>query len=247
MAYLLDGAVILLFVAAVIVGYKKGFLGTALNVVGFLAALVLAFLLSAPIANGVYKAVVQPSCEKAIESALAESAGDLTPAESIEKAMDSMPHFVQGLMERKGVTAQVLTNKIGDRVGSTAHEVAVSVTDTVARPVMTLFARCILFVVLFIVLLIVAGILEKILRKLFRKTLFGGVDGILGAVFGAVRGVLWALVLVTVLQAIAGFTKPDAAVSEKTIDETRVVSVIAEHNPLFSAKNAILEQFRVIF
>ena len=245
MAYLLDGAVILLFVAAVIVGYKKGFLGTALNVVGFLAALVLAFLLSAPIANGVYKAVVQPSCEKAIESALADSAGDLTPAESIEKAMDSMPHFVQGLMER--VTAQVLTNKIGDRVGSTAHEVAVSVTDTVARPVMTLFARCILFVVLFIVLLIVAGILEKILRKLFRKTLFGGVDGVLGAVFGAVRGVLWALVLVTVLQAIAGFTKPDAAVSEKTIDETRVVSVIAEHNPLFSAKNAILEQFRVIF
>ena len=166
MAYLLDGAVILLFVAAVIVGYKKGFLGTALNVVGFLAALVLAFLLSAPIANGVYKAVVQPSSEKAIESALADSAGDLTPAESIEKAMDSMPHFVQGLMERKGVTAQTLTNKIGGSVGTAAHDVAVTVTETVAKPVMTLLARCIVFLVLILVLLIVARILEKILGKL---------------------------------------------------------------------------------
>ena len=112
---------------------------------------------------------------------------------------------------------------------------------------MTLLARCIVFLVLILVLLIVARILEKILGKLFRKTLFGGVDGILGAVLGAVRGALWVLLLVTALQAIAGFTKPDAAISEKSIDETMVVSTIAANNPLFSDKNAILEQFRVIF
>ncbi len=247
MAYLLDGAVILLFVAAVIVGYKKGLVGTVLNVVGFFAALILAFTLSAPIANGIYSAVVQPSCEKAIESALTESAGNLTPTESIEKAMGSLPHFVQGLMERKGVTAQTLTNKIGGSVGTAAHDVAVTVTETVAKPVMTLLARCIVFLVLILVLLIVARILEKILGKLFRKTLFGGVDGILGAVLGAVRGALWVLLLVTVLQAVAGFTKPDAVISEKSIDETKVVSTIAANNPLFSDKNAVLEQFRVIF
>ena len=40
MAYLLDGAVILLFVAAVIVGYKKGLVGTVLNVVVSFAALI---------------------------------------------------------------------------------------------------------------------------------------------------------------------------------------------------------------
>ena len=57
----------------------------------------------------------------------------------------------------------------------------------------------------------------------------------------------FALLLVTVLQAVAGFTKPDAVISEKSIDETKVVSTIAANNPLFSDKNAILEQFRVIF
>ena len=247
MAYLLDGAVILLFVAAVVIGYKKGFLSTILNVVGFVAALFAAFALSAPLADGIYKTVVQPSCERAIESALTETAGDLTPAESIEKAMGSLPQFVQGLMERKGVTAQTLTNKIGGSVGSVAHDVAVTVTDTVARPVMTLFIRCIVFLVLFIVLLIVVKILEKIVAKLFRRTLFGGINGALGALLGAVRGALWVLLLVTVLQAIAGFTKPDAAISEKSIDDTKVVSVIAEKNPLFSDKNTVLEQFRVLF
>lgn len=247
MAYLLDAAVIVIFVAAIITGYKRGFARSIINIVGFIAALVLAVLLSEWVANGVYTAVVQPASERAIETAIEDAVGNAQPSQNLDTALEAMPKFVKRLMERKGVTAQALKTKIGDRVQNTASAVAVSVTETAVKPVMTFLIRCIAGLVLFIILLVVAGVLERLLGKIIKHMpLLHTADGLLGGVLGGIKGLLWVMIVITVLQAIAAFTAEDAFISHETIAQTKVVSAVSEYNPLFSENNFSLKQFSAL-
>lgn len=54
MAYILDIAVILIFVLAIFIGYRRGFVKSIIRLVGCLLALVIAGTLSGTIAGGIY-------------------------------------------------------------------------------------------------------------------------------------------------------------------------------------------------
>lgn len=243
MAYLLDLAVILIFAAAVFVGFKRGFIKSMIGVVGFLAAMVLAFSISGAVAGGIYSSFVQKKSEKAIETAISDKVGASSIEDNITAAMDTMPNLVKDLIADKGLTAQALAEKIGDGTQNTANAIAVAVTDTVVKPVMTLFIRFVACIVLFILLQFAVTFIGKFIAGLLRHTPLKGADSLLGALLGAVKGVLWVLFAVMLMQAIAGFTAEDALISQKSISETKVVSFVADHNPLFSNSNTLIEQF----
>ena len=244
MAYLLDLAVILIFAATIFVGYKRGFVKSVIGVVGLLLAIVLAFTISGAAANGIYSAFVQKPSEQAIESAISGQVGTLSIEDNLTAAIDAMPSLVKNLMTHNGLTAEKLAQKIGGGTQNTAQAIAVAVTDTVVRPVMTLFIRFIAFIVLFVALQIAVVFVGRLISKLVRHTPLKGANAALGAVLGAVKGLVWVLLAVMLMQAIAGFvTSEDALISQKSISETTVVRFVADHNPLFSDTNTLVEQF----
>ena len=205
--------------------------------------MVLAFSISGAVAGGIYSSFVQKKSEKAIETAISDKVGASSIEDNITAAMDTMPNLVKDLIADKGVTAQALAQKIGGGAQNTANAIAVAVTDTVVKPVMTLFIRFVAFIVLFILLQFAVTFIGKLIAGLLRHTPLKGADSLLGALLGAVKGILWVLFAVMLMQAIAGFTAEDALISRKSISETKVVSFVADHNPLFSNSNTLIEQF----
>ena len=130
---------------------------------------------------------------------------------------------------------------------NTGEQIAMAVTENVVRPAMTLLIRSIAFIVLFIALMFVLKIVGRILGKIVKHSPFRGPDKLLGGVLGAIKGLLWVLLVVTIMQAIAGFTADDALISKKSIDETTVVSAIAEINPIYSDNNMVITEFNNLF
>jgi uncharacterized membrane protein required for colicin V production len=249
MAYVLDIGVILIFVATIFAGYRHGFLRSVIGVVGFVAALVLAFSLSGVLADGAYTAFVKNPTEKAISATVNDiTAGpSASLEENLKKAEEELPGFVKGMIEKSGTTLTELSQKVEGGIENTADAIAVTVTEQVVKPAMTLLLRCILFIVLFVLLLLAAKILERLLGKIIKHTPFKKLDKLLGAVLGALKGCLWVLLVVTVMQMIAGFTADTALISEKSISQTAVVSKVAEWNPIYSDNNVVIQQFNALF
>lgn len=248
MAYVLDLAVILIFVLTIIRGYKIGFVDSVISFVGMIVAVVLAFTLSGPIANGIYSAFVQKPTENAIVTSIDEvtgenEAGANSLTENLQAAQESLPGFVKSLMEKNSISLTEIAENVEGGIENTAKAIAETVTEQVVKPVVTLLIRCIVGVVLLIALLIGASLLVKVVSKVLRITPLKKLDGILGAVLGALKGLLWVLLVVTIMQMIAGFTAEDAVISKKAIEESIVVSRVADINPIYSDKNVLIVEF----
>ncbi len=246
MAYVLDLAVILIFVLTVIRGYKIGFVDSIISFVGMVAAVILAFTLSAPVADGIYNGVVQAPTVATIESSInevAQTAGVGSLETNLQAAEQALPDFVKSLMDKNDISLAELAKNVEGGIENSAHSIAVSVTEQVVKPIVTLLIRCIVGIVLFVVLLIVVGLLAKVISKVIRVSPLKKLNGTLGAVLGALKGLLWVLLVVTIMQMVAGFTSEDAIISNKAIQESIVVSKIADINPVYSGNNVLVVEF----
>ncbi len=249
MSWILDVAVVAIFVLTVLAGFRKGFLDSVIGFVGLLAALVVAFFASGIVADSVYAACIEKPVQTAIVESIDGVASDAGASlqENLQKAEEALPKFVKSLMEKNEVSLVSLADKAETGVQNTGEQIATTVTENVVRPAMTLLIRCIAFIILFIVLTFVCAFLGKIIGKIIKHSPFKGPDKLLGGVLGAVKGLLWVLLAVTVMQMIAGFTADDALISKKSIDETTVVKAITEINPIYSDNNIVITEFNNLF
>ena len=119
-----------------------------------------------------------------------------------------------------------------------------ALVNDVFRPVGVLLIRMVSFLLLFIVLMIAAHFLANVISKVFRLPLLRQADGLLGALFGAVEGVILALAAVTVMQMLAASTAEDALISQQDIEDTVIVSAMAEINPVTGTLESVLENVR---
>ncbi len=248
MAYVLDIAVILIVVVTVIAGYRHGFLKSVIGVAGLLVSLALAFLVSGMISDGVYTGIIQPKTEQAIAAGIGESIGAATSVEDgLQAAVDYLPGVVQNFMEDEGLSPENLAQQVDRETGNIAQSIAVTLTDAVVRPVMTLVVRSVAFLLLFVVLLIVTGLLGKLLGGILKRTPLKGLNSALGAVLGLLKSALWVLVLVTVVQMIAHFSSETSFISQKTIEDTTIVEAIADVNPLVTTHDSLVSQLNGLF
>lgn len=239
MGYVLDAVVILLFVCMILRGRKIGFMKSILGLAGVIAALVLAFTLSKPLAKGIYGAFVQDSIVSGIQTAV-DDVGTSVDG-NLQAAQEALPSFVQSLMEKSNFSLSDIT--VDSAGAQTAGEsVATAVEQQVVQPIVTLLLRYVVGIILLLVLLVVAGILTRLISKIVRVTPLKSLDGLLGGVLGAVKGVIFVLVLVTAVQIIAGFTAADALISADTIEQSLLFGWLADHNPVFAAGESILTQ-----
>ncbi len=244
MTYVLDIVVLVIFVAAVFLGFKRGFLKSVIGVVGFLAALMVAFTFSETLTPWAYDTFVKSSTETAILTAIEKSASDTSASleQNLQKAEQELPALVKSMMEKSGVSLTDLSSKMEGGIENTASAIAQTITEQVVKPVMFLLIRCILFFALLVLARIVVKIVEKILGGIIKHTPLRATDKLLGLLLGAVKGLLWMLLAVTIMQFIAGFTAQSALISEQSIENSAIVSKIAELNPIYSDNNVIVEQ-----
>ena len=231
MPYILDAIVIVIIAITAIVGYRRGFIRTIIQLAGCIVAFILALSLSNVVSTVVYDGVLREGLREKIETIWTDAVVDgaaHTLTEQTESVIQTLPEFVQSALD-----AQSIAQGIRDSVGNdhTGTAVADYFVDELIRPVMMAVIRFIAFLILFLVLMLVIRLLEKLLKPITKMPLIRQTDGLLGATIGLVKGALFALVAVTVMQLIAAGAAT-GPFTQENIDNSLLVGWIAERNPI---------------
>lgn len=221
-AYILDGILILIVAVCVFVGYRRGFIRSIVQLVGMLAAIVVAFSLSGMIAewayDGFFKAPIQESVVELLHR-------DETPEpEEIEEVLSVVPSFLRNTLNVDEIAKEAVT-VITEKVNETAETTAELVATEVVRPVAITVMRVLLFIVLAIVLSLVVKLLLKLLKPITKLPVLRQADGTLGAIIGVVKGLLFVLIAVAVMQLLSS---SEALITQADVDNTVITKWIAE-------------------
>ncbi len=236
MPYILDAIVIIIIAATAIVGYRRGFIRTIIQLAGCIIAFILALSLSGTVSTMVYEGLLRDSLHEKIETVWSETVVEgaaQTLTEQTQAVLDTLPGFVQTALD-----AETITQGIRDSVGNdqTGTAVAGYLVDDLIRPVMVVVIRFIAFLILFTILTLLIRLLEKLLEPLTKLPLVRQTDGLLGLVVGLVKGIVFALVAVTIMQLIATGTTT-GPFTQENLENSIVAGWIAQINPLSSVLN----------
>lgn len=233
MPYILDAVVVIIIAVTAIVGYRRGFIRTIIQLVGCVVAFVLALSLSNTVSSMVYDGMLRDGLHEKIETAWSETVVEgaaQTLTEQTETIFDTLPKFVQVALD-----TETITQGIRDSVGNdqTGTAVADYLVDDLIRPVMVAVIRFVAFLILFAILMLLIRLLEKLMKPLTKLPLIRQTDGLLGAVVGLIKGAIFALVAVTIMQLIATGTTT-GPFTQENLDNSIVAGWVAEINPLSS-------------
>lgn len=235
MAYLLDGAMIVLFLVMVLIGRRRGFIKTIAGVAAFVVALALAAMLGGPVSEFVYGRTVEPAVVNSIDAQVGEGSA---AAEKLDLALVDMPNFVTNILKNAQIEsgADLMEKLSGAQEGET---VAQSISRQVVSPVVIPLLKVLCSLLLFLAVLIVVTILFKAFNVVAKLPLLKQLNKSLGALAGAVLGVLWVFFAVSVLQVIAALGVTPL-INAELLHSTVLVNWLCGVNPAGGALQDIL-------
>ncbi|MDD2363113.1 MAG: CvpA family protein [Oscillospiraceae bacterium] len=241
MSFILDGLIVVIFLVAILLGYKRGFFKSAIQLVGCIAAALIAFSLSAPIASGIYNQFISPSVEKKI-SAEIEKAGSESIETALNGVLDNLPDSLTNALTVFNLgSPDQIKERLPNSLDGTASQVSAIIEEKVVRPAAVSLLRLLCFFILFIILMIVVGILATIGGRLFRVPVLRQVDGLLGGVLGAAQGVVFVFVAVTIMSLIAASSKNDDKLTRAVMNDTVIVHSLEKVNPITDTLNNMFD------
>lgn len=179
MAWIYDLVFLIVFAFAAVASWRKGFLASLTELIGAVVGVGVAVWASRSLSVPIYEQFVSGSVSEKVESAVAQSGGDLAAA---VQAMDFLPDTVRDTLAQ---LVQGAGNALPEQI------------TTALEPILLPFVQVLLFVVLCMVVRWVFRLLVGLLRHVNGVPLLGGVNRLLGLVLGLMTGALdcWLLAL----------------------------------------------------
>lgn len=188
MAWIYDLIFLIVFAFAAVASWRKGFLASLTELIGAVVGVGVAVWASRSLSVPIYEQFVSGSVSEKVETAVAQSGGDLAAA---VQGMDFLPDTVRDTL------AQLVQG-----AGSALPE---QIT-TALEPILLPFVQVLLFVVLCMVVRWVFRLLVGLLRHVNGVPLLGGVNRLLGLVLGLMTGALDCWLLALLLWFVASVT-----------------------------------------
>lgn len=188
MAWIYDLIFLAVFAFAAVASWQKGFLASLTELIGAVLGVGIAVWASRTLAPPIYDQFVSGSVSEKVETALAQSGGDLAAA---VQGMDFLPETVR---ETLAQLVQGAGNTLPDQI------------TTALEPVVLPFVQVLLFVVLCMVVRWVFRLLVGLLRHVNGIPLLGSVNRLFGLAMGLVTGALDCWLLALLLWFIASVT-----------------------------------------
>ena len=114
MSLILDGIILLIVIVCALLAAKKGFVRTLIELVGFVLAIIVAFMVANPVAGFIYDSAVKPVAESAIQTVVEK--GGTT-------AFEALPEFIKNIAEKANLTP----DSIIQASGTSAQEIAINI------------------------------------------------------------------------------------------------------------------------
>jgi len=192
MGLFLDLLVVLLFVLFIFIGVKKGFVKSVVSFLSSFGSLLVAGLLSRPIAIGIFDLFFRNPLHTTVEAALLRAGAGMMTDKTAE-LLRELPGFLRFFIESGNMQGQ-----LEGAVNSGAATAADAVVNLVS-PIFISFLSTISFFVLFVMAALALKLFSRVLEGLFRAPVLGTTNRALGGVLGAARAFLFCLLLGVVL------------------------------------------------
>lgn len=232
-AYIVDVILIAVFAISVLVSWKRGFILTLLDFAALIVSGVASVLISGAFAPQIYNEFISSRVLETISASLNEvSFSDLSAQVSL--AIASLPEFVSSYALKIGIDIPSLSAQIASSSQGNAENLAVSIEQSIAAPILTAACKAILFLVLFFVLLILLKILVRLVSKTAKHVIpaLEGVDKALGIVFGILKGAVLVFALCTVVAFAADLLTESLPEFKSAVEQSKIVGLINGFNPV---------------
>lgn len=229
MHFILDGIVVIIVLIVAYFSAKKGFVKTLVETIGFVAAIIIAFTISSPLADIVYDKMIEPSIIETVNTTVSDG------TDSAEKAVDAvwnkMPNFITDNsffnLSKSDITESVKTDT---QEGDTA--LAQNISNIFVYPVIIKILSVVFSVILVVALLFLVKILAKFLNKIFSFSVIGVINKFLGGVLGIFKGILLATVFCLLISLILSFTKNGFLIfNYATINASYIFKILMGFSP----------------
>lgn len=241
MAYLLDGAVILIFLLFVWIGSRRGLVRSVLRLAATVVSLVLAMLLGTKVAGVLFDAFLSQPAQEVVAQHLSQTdVGSV--ASGMEEALDQLPGFVSHALIAAGLgSPEEIAQSVHETQGQPPDTVAQVITQQVIRPAAVELMGSLCLLLLFLLLMLVFGLVIGLINRVFQLPVLKQLNGALGALAGAAEGFLVLLVAVTVLQLAVPSAGSGSFLTAEDVNDTVVVRAIGRLTPSEEALEHLLD------
>ena len=195
----------LVFVAVVIVtaflSSKKGFVRTLLELVGFVAAIVIALTVSEPVSEFAYDKFVEPAIVEKTQGIIVNTATEIP-----ENLWENLPNIIKNNSEFFDINEENFLKTISDEAQNGAIDISETISRKIVRPsVINIFSTVICFL-LILILLPIFRFIAKIINKLFSFSIVGKLNHSLGGILGIVKGMAICIIICIVIDLLLKVT-----------------------------------------
>lgn len=227
MGIVLDLIIIAIILIFCLISAKKGFVKTVVEAVGIVAAIILSFTVSSPLAGTTYDKIIEPPILSAVSVETTESSQT-----AVQNMWDSMPKFIVKNADRLSLNSESITQSFGEDISQGVETAVKSASQNVVKPIAVKILGIIYSVIIFVVLWVIFRFLAKIINKLFSFSLVGKANRILGGIVGILKGTVIALVFSLVISVIVSFTQNGFLIfTPQNIDSSYIFKLLTEIAP----------------
>lgn len=228
----LDLIFVLYFILVCYFAAKKGFIRSLVEIIGFVAAVVVAFLLSQYFAEALYHYGFRSSIVASISENLSRISSADSVSEQLSIILGSMPPFFQEIAESFGVSPYSVGANLSTWLGQSNASASVAIADGVIGPVLIGVSRIFIVFILFFLLVFVVKIFAAIIDKFIGVFTGGFLNKLLGAMLGAGKVLVVALICCTALNVWVRISDGDfTRYLESQLESSILLSAVYNANP----------------
>ncbi|MGN0557514.1 MAG: CvpA family protein [Acutalibacteraceae bacterium] len=228
---IIDAAVILIVAAFVWIQAKRGFVRTIIEVVGCIAAALIAFSAAGYLSNLVFDSTMRKGIVESVDQSIAENGSD-SAAKAAEQIWDGLPAFVTGVAEHGGLDKAELARRIDKAVEGGSRDLGRIIADDLIKPIVTALMSFVFAIILFSVLMILVRKLALWVNKAFRLPVLGTMNKVLGGVLGFFKGCIIVFALTMLISLLMAVMNNDLGVfTPERIDATRIFKTLYALSP----------------
>lgn len=214
----LDLVVVAIIAIIALISAKKGFVRTIVEIVGFIAVILMANNVSPMLSETTYDKFIQPAIVNSIEEIHIEE--QLKDTSINEISTENIPQFITKLLGDDFEIENFIAN-INENINNGVTEAVTEASQNVIKPIVTEILTLVYMLFIVLVSLVVVKFAAKVINKLFSFSLVGKANKMLGAILGIIKGIAVAVILCSLFTLIVSLI-PDAngILSETTIEST---------------------------
>lgn len=224
MNIVLDLIVLGIILLCILISARKGFVKVLVETVGFIAAIVIAFSVSSPLADLAYDKVIEPPIIEAAVNSAGENAE--------QEAKNALPGFIDNESSFGSSVVNDFTQSIKQNISAGTETAVKSASQQIVKPVAVKILSLLFSVILILVLMIVVKFLARLLNKMFSFSIVGKLNRALGGLVGVFKGVGFAMIFCMLISLLLSFTgKPFLIFSQENINNTYLFKFLTEIIP----------------